>query len=178
MFKIVKMGKYLAKHVPDHPRATKEGMVYVHILNVEAKLGRYLLPDEIVHHLDENKYNNQEENLIVFATTADHIRFHRNGCDMSLLDQMENGSFCCKKIENESCPECGQKKEKRAQTCRECYYKNRLNNIPLKQDLVSKLFENDGNFEATGRSFGVTGNAVRKWCKRYGLEYYSNFYRN
>ncbi len=47
----------------------------------QEKLGRKLLPDEHVHHIDGDKHNNNPENLIVM-TRAEHAREHsriRNG---------------------------------------------------------------------------------------------------
>ena len=37
----------------------------------------HLEPGHIVHHEDRNQYNNTIENLMVFATPGDHIRYHR-----------------------------------------------------------------------------------------------------
>lgn len=36
-----------------------------------------LLPGHVVHHIDNNNWNNGLDNLIVFANQGDHIRFHR-----------------------------------------------------------------------------------------------------
>lgn len=36
-----------------------------------------LRPGEIVHHIDGDQSNNKLENLMVFASAADHVRFHR-----------------------------------------------------------------------------------------------------
>ena len=36
--------------VPDHPRARKTIYVFEHILVMEEQLGRFLEPDETVHH--------------------------------------------------------------------------------------------------------------------------------
>lgn len=41
-----------------------------------------LQPGHTVHHIDTNNYNNNLDNLAVFATQGDHIRFHR-GFDVS-----------------------------------------------------------------------------------------------
>ena len=41
----------------------------------EAKLGRALLPGEIVHHIDGNKRNNHPDNLEVM-TQSEHARSH------------------------------------------------------------------------------------------------------
>lgn len=47
-----------------------------HRVVAEEKIGRPLLPGEIVHHDDENKRNNHPDNLIVM-TQSEHIRLHK-----------------------------------------------------------------------------------------------------
>ena len=69
-------GKYLAILNPTHPKARKDGYVYIHQLQAEKKLGRHLRDDECVHHIDENKLNNDIDNLMIFKTRADHTAFH------------------------------------------------------------------------------------------------------
>lgn len=49
---------------PDHPRANKyTGRVREHTIVMEQKIGRYLLPDERVHHLNGVRDDNRPENL-------------------------------------------------------------------------------------------------------------------
>lgn len=55
----------------------------VHRVVAETVLGRSLLPEEHVHHKDENRTNNDPENLQVM-TRAEHARHHRN-------KEIENG---------------------------------------------------------------------------------------
>lgn len=38
-----------------------------------------LLPGQVVHHRDGNQRNNKLSNLMVFASQADHMRWHRGG---------------------------------------------------------------------------------------------------
>jgi hypothetical protein len=48
----------------------------LHVVIMEQRIGRRLSPDECVHHIDENKTNNSDENL-AFMTKAAHSRLHR-----------------------------------------------------------------------------------------------------
>lgn len=50
--------------------------VYVHRSVMEAHIGRKLLRNEIVHHIDGNKHNNAIENLQI-VTRAEHMALHR-----------------------------------------------------------------------------------------------------
>lgn len=67
--------RYWMRHVPDHPAANSIGYVLEHRLVMEQELGRYLRPDEIVHHLNEDPTDNRPENLEVM-TQSDHVRHH------------------------------------------------------------------------------------------------------
>lgn len=48
-----------------------------HRIVAERMLGRPLRPEEVVHHIDGDKRNNAENNLRVFASQAEHARFHK-----------------------------------------------------------------------------------------------------
>jgi hypothetical protein len=54
---------YIVIRVPDHPRAVKTPYVFEHILVMESLLGRYLRPEETVHHRNGVKDDNHPENL-------------------------------------------------------------------------------------------------------------------
>jgi hypothetical protein len=51
---------------------------HTHRIVAEEMLGRPLLKGEVVHHIDENKRNNDPSNLRVFATQAEHAAWHKN----------------------------------------------------------------------------------------------------
>ena len=65
---------YILVKSPAHPYKNHLGYVREHRLVMEAKLGRYLLPGEVVDHIDGVKDNNAPENLRLFARNADHLR--------------------------------------------------------------------------------------------------------
>lgn len=74
-------GKYLcngyhALFLPDHPYASKKNIVLEHRVIMEKKIGRYLKPEEVVHHKDGIKTNNDPNNLILFKNNSDHMKYH------------------------------------------------------------------------------------------------------
>ena len=68
---------YIAVRVPGHPYAMHGSFVYEHILVVENRLGRYLEGTEQVHHDNEIKSDNRDENLIYCPDHAFHRNLHR-----------------------------------------------------------------------------------------------------
>lgn len=54
----------------------KNGSAHIHRIVVEDAIGRKLLPEEIVHHIDGNKHNYSLENLMVLPDQATHARLH------------------------------------------------------------------------------------------------------
>ena len=60
---------------PDHPNSNHRGYVAKHRLEAEKKIGRYLRKDEIVHHKDGNKLNDDFNNIEVM-TQAEHMSLH------------------------------------------------------------------------------------------------------
>jgi ribosome-associated protein YbcJ (S4-like RNA binding protein) len=54
----------------------KEGGRHQHVVVAERKLGRKLRHGEVVHHIDDNKRNNDPSNIEVKASQAEHAREH------------------------------------------------------------------------------------------------------
>lgn len=70
----VTMSGYVDVYSPDHPNA-RGGRVFEHRLVMEKVLGRLLETDEIVHHLDGNRQNNQPDNLVL-KKRGKHVSEH------------------------------------------------------------------------------------------------------
>jgi len=83
------IAKRPAIYIPSHSRATREGYVYEHIVIAEKALGRSLKyfrhahqNNEVVHHVDENKMNNANDNLLICESSY-HKALHgrlRHAC--------------------------------------------------------------------------------------------------
>lgn len=91
--KIIKKGDYQYCIVRDHPNRTVNNYVLLHRVVMENHLGRILNSNEVVHHKDENKFNNCISNLEVM-TNSQH----------SYLHGIEQGRKWCKL----KCPQCKQ----------------------------------------------------------------------
>jgi hypothetical protein len=55
-------------------------LIYEHRLVLEQTLGRYLLPEEVVDHIDGLTLHNAPENLRLFSSNAAHLSATKAGC--------------------------------------------------------------------------------------------------
>jgi hypothetical protein len=75
--RIKRLDGYIAILKPNHPFADVKRRVMEHRLVMENYLKRYLKPEEQVHHINGIKDDNRIENLMLFASNSDHIKFHK-----------------------------------------------------------------------------------------------------
>lgn len=85
--KMVTQRGYVKVRKPNHPQADSRGYICEHRLVMESIVGRYLLPNEIVHHIDGNLCNNEPSNLMLLKSQTYHLYYH----------QLKRKSTSCKK---------------------------------------------------------------------------------
>lgn len=79
--------------------------------------------------------------------------------------------------EPEYCKMCGKNILKsKTGLCRDCYNVSIIN-YPNKDELEETIKGFNGNFTKVGKHYGVSDNAVRKWCKNYKMSTHSSDYR-
>lgn len=66
---------YVLAFVPHHPHASADGYVMLHTIIIERSIGRYLEPDEEVHHINHIRDDNRIENLHLMKK-KDHRSMH------------------------------------------------------------------------------------------------------
>lgn len=64
---------YVQIMMPEHPYAQKAGYIMEHRLVMEKKIGRYLRPDEIIHHINHIRTDNRPENLEI-KSNGEHAK--------------------------------------------------------------------------------------------------------
>lgn len=67
---------YFLNYNTEHPHRMNN-YVLEHRIVVEKKIGRILLRSEDVHHIDEDKENNNPDNLHLFKSRRDHSYYHK-----------------------------------------------------------------------------------------------------
>ena len=60
------------EYAPDHPHARK-GFVAQHRWVMEKVIGRYLLPTELIHHIDCDMQSNDPDNLVITSVREHNI---------------------------------------------------------------------------------------------------------
>lgn len=92
----------------------KSGYIYVggerqHRLVAENMLGRKLTKQELVHHLDGDKGNNEEDNLYICESSQEHNRMHGQLEALAFLMVQRKEILFCKKCRLYYCfdNECG-----------------------------------------------------------------------
>lgn len=78
------------------------------------------------------------------------------------------------------CENCGKPISYGATLCMDCraLSSRKVQDRPSSEELEKLLYDNKGNFTKVASMFGVTDNAIRKWCKAYNMPFHSSDYKN
>ena len=102
---------------------------------------------------------------MVFKTVSDHTAFH------SGVSIYKSGDVWIANVGEKSiCPICKNNiKDYSAHMCLDCFLKYKSRNIPPKDTLLNLILRLP--FVKIGDMYGVSDNAVRRWCKKYSLPF-------
>lgn len=81
---------FVLKH--NHPFRNPQGYVFEHRLVIEKIIGRYLLPQEVCHHINKVKNDNRPQNLMAFTNNSVHLKFHHNPKNVKTREIIFNGN--------------------------------------------------------------------------------------
>lgn len=104
----------------EHPHANSNGYIFEHRYVMEKHLNRYLKQNEIVHHKDGNKQNNNIDNLEVCENQKDHLAQHMSEkYNIPVMNYEWHPIF-------ESCKECKgtDKRHQGKGLCSRCYLRS------------------------------------------------------
>jgi hypothetical protein len=141
--------------------------------NKEGKGRIHLTPDDYI--LSEENLKIRDEARILAKRKGlkinEAIELIKNSPNKSIKDfpkkRPGNGY-----LENKICPVCHKEFHPRSSKQKycsiECANRAQSSNIS-KEDLLNNIINSNGNFTQIGKVYGITDNAIRKWCKKYGF---------
>lgn len=140
-----------------------------------------------LHHINGNHFDNRLENLKMMCPTChslyhkymnnDMIQYNTEHIGISELEKELNKEV--KEIKNikpkvekpkRYCLICGNElgRKQTKYCCYECAKKASCKR-PSYDELLNIMVENEYNLTKVGRLFGVSANAIKKWCKHYNI---------
>lgn len=150
---------YICFYDKEHPLSTTDGRVFYHRHVASIKVGRWLTHEEIVHHIDENKLNNNPDNLLILSNT-EHTRLHITG-------SIEDKRLVL------SCPVCKlsfKQKDITQTACSvPCANKNMVKNKTITKELLNSLIPIT-SWKDLGKMFGYSDVGIKKRALSLGCD--------
>lgn len=150
----------------DHPLApTGDARILLHRHVASVKLGRWLTPEEHVHHIDEDKLNNSPENLQVLSN-KEHYEAHYGPAVYEGETQRTYAKF--------TCTVCGAEFHKlkgaSGNYCSDpCFKKTLVKNKELTKEFLEELIPIT-SWRELGTIFGYSDNGIKKRAKALGCD--------
>jgi transposase-like protein/5-methylcytosine-specific restriction endonuclease McrA len=123
-----------------------------------------------LHHIDGNRFNNNLSNLQILCPNCHAQTDNNSGKSNKKKEKILSNIVRIpnrrkrKYLKNKTCI-CGSLIDKRSLSCKKCVNRKRKSPRPSLDILLNEVQEL--GYCATGRKYGVTDNAIRKWIKSY-----------
>lgn len=120
-----------------------------------------------VNHKDEDKLNNRFDNL-EWCNRASNQKSYAQNHPIDVIENIKKGGFVHRVMHQ--CPVCKRFTYNRVCCSKGCskLFKSKTKR-PNRTELKNLI--RTTTFTEIGKNYGVTDNAVRKWCKSYNLPY-------
>lgn len=155
----------ISHHYDTENFRNKEGKGRIHLTPKD-----YILSEEDLRIREEAKLLAKRKSIKI----REAIELIKNSPNKSIEDfpKKKSGIKTNNILEDIECPYCHkifhQKRSEQKYCSTECASKAHSHNI-TKEDLLEQIIKLNGNFTQIGRVFGITDNAIRKWCKKFGF---------
>lgn len=135
------------------------------------------LPLEL-DHVDNNHLNNELSNLKILCPNCHAVKTRKatqekaaRVLNIDIGKSKAKLSSLKREFRREYdgiCEFCGKPKKGERYCSEECMVEAKRKNIPIKSEL-EEIFNIKKSYVQVGKYYGVSDNAVRKWCKKYGI---------
>lgn len=85
---------YILVHAPNHPKAI-QGKVSEHVIVAERAVGHVLPNGTVVHHVSDQKADNQPSNLVVLQNQGEHVGLHTRRAVLRAGGDPWTQRLCC-----------------------------------------------------------------------------------
>lgn len=163
---LVENSTYKNSHLRD--RLIKEGIKEYKCENPNCGLSEWLgKPISLqLHHINGNNSDNRLENLQLLCPNCHSQTENFGGKNIKKEKEIHYCEQCHKELktlESHICPECAGKNKRKTER-------------PSKEELLELIKTTP--FTKIGKMYGVSDNAIRKWCKAEGLPYLKRDIKN
>lgn len=127
--------------------------------------------EEIIFMLKESTLSQSEiaENFKIDQSLISNINTGKNWVKEGINYPIRKGCYSSQQEQNKNyCISCGCEISKKATRCIKCYSFTQQKISRPEREEFKKLIRNS-SFTSIGKMFGVTDNAIRKWCDSYNL---------
>ena len=137
----------------NHPLANSQGKVYYHRYILSLKIGHWLLFNEHTHHINGNRKNNNQDNLLL-VTKSHHTKIHH--CYLK-----ERKCLKCYKLFRPP-------KSKSKYCSNKCVQEVKKKINISKEELQKAIWKRPTTLIA--KELGVSDSAIGKICRKYGIK--------